>query len=209
MEGNVVKRVEKQAPFLQTAPPNTWPLREKTPMTEFPDYEPATGRLTLTADELAELGPRLNEFAGVLLGGRMFKNLYSLLDIEGGGRMGTFVFVLRQGDGIAPLVYMYNPSACSFELTPVDSPRQVFIGGMECWAADLLAVLRGEIGVIALLFGRALCWNALPRRLNFDVFSELFRMSHPLRRPAEYLRIYERLLHSCGPVTPSIMHRTA
>ena len=50
------------------------------------------------------------------------------------------------------------------------SPAGV-IAGLECWAADLLAVLC-EMGDIALLFGRATLWNWLPSRLNFDLFVE-------------------------------------
>ena len=79
---------------------------------------------------------------------------------------------------------------------------------MECWATDLLAVLSGEMGDIALLFGRALLWNALPNRLNFDVFGELQKASCPLRLPAEYLRLYERLLADCGQVTPMVPARS-
>ena len=111
--------------------------------------------------------------------------------------------------GRAPLVYAYNPSRCGFERTPADEPRQSFIAGMECWATDLLAVLSGELGVIALLFGRAGVWNTLPGRFNFDIFGELHRISHPLRRPAEYLRIYERLLGDLSPQSPSVLHRSS
>ena len=210
MEDNQVKRVEKQSPFLTTTPPNTWPLREKAAMTEFPDYAPATGRHELTEAERTRLPQRLNEFAGAMFGSGPFKNLYSMLEIEGEGRMGTFAFVLRQGEKQPPLVFMYNASACTFDLmpVPVEDPRQAFIGTMACWATDLLAVLDGEIGSIALSFGRALLWNALPGRFKFDVFGELQKISHPLRRPADYLRIYERVLHSVGEVTPTIMHRS-
>ncbi len=208
MENNVIKRVEKQSPFLTTAPPSTWPLREKTAMTEFPDYAPATGRRELTEAELPRLQQRLNEFAGALFGCLLFKNLYSLLEIECEGRMGTFALVLRPGEKEPPLVFMYNASACTFDLVPVEDPRQVFIAGLQCWATDLLAVLDCEMGSIALSFGRALLWNDLPNRLNFDVFGELQKISHPLRRPSEYLRIYERLLRSAGEAMPLIRHRS-
>jgi hypothetical protein len=211
MQGNAVQRVEKQAPFLATASPNTWPAREKTPMTEFPDYQPATGRAEpLTEAELDRLRQRLSGFAGTLVGGPLFKNLLSILDIETEGRCKTFAFVLRQGAKAPPLTFLYNPSGCTFDLIPtVDNPRQVFLAGFECWAADLLAVLSGEMGAIALLYGRASLWNALPARFNFDLFGELMRESHPLRHPEEYLRTYQRILASCADTTPTIMHRGA
>jgi len=219
MQDNQVRRVEKQAPFLTTTAPNTWPIRDKAPRGQLPDYEPATGRRELTAEAAAQLQQRLDEFAGALVGGGLFKNLYSLLEIEGQGKKGTFAFVLRHGPGPTephgegdkvsgqPLVFVYNPTACTFDLTAVARPPEEFIAGMECWATDLLAVLSGELGDIALLFGRAALWNALPTRLNFDVFGELQRVSGPLRRPAAYLRTYERILQGCGSVTPTIRPR--
>jgi hypothetical protein len=209
MEDNQVKRVEKFSPFLTTTPPNTWPLREKTAMTEFPDYAPATGRRELAETELALLHDRLGEFAGALVGSNLFRHLYSLLEIEGGGRKGTFVFVLRQGENVAPWVFVYDPSACSFALTQVANPQNEFIAGMECWATDLLAVLSGDMADIALLFGRAKLWNALPNRFNFDLFGELQRISCPLRRPAAWLRHYQQIWQSCIEVTPTIRHRSA
>jgi hypothetical protein len=85
---------------------------------------------------------------------------------------------------------VYAPAACDF--VP-GGDRDDYLAGLECWGADLLAVLDGELGPIALTFGRAHLWNALPQRFNFDIFSELHRVSHPLRRPAEFLRTYRRL----------------
>ena len=217
MEDHQVKRVEKQAPFLGTTAPNTWPIRDKAPRGQLPDYEPATGRRALTPAARAQLLERLTEFAGALVGGGLFKSLYSLLEIEGQGKRATFAFVLRQSPdstdsdkdsgGSEPLIFVYNPAACSFDLTPVARPQDEFIAGLECWATDLLAVLSGEMGDIALLFGRAALWNTLPNRLNFDVFGELQRISGPLRRPAAYLRTYERILQGCASVTPSIRPR--
>ena len=207
MQDNQVKRVEQQAPFLTTAPPADWPLRDKSARTMIPDYAPATARCELTTDELERLKSRLNEFAGALVGSLLFRNLYSILDLEFEGRRGTFAFVLRTGEKADPLVFAYNPSACIFEQVVVPAPREVFVAGLTCWATDLLAVFEGELGSIALSFGRAQVWNALPGRLRFDVFAELQKVSHPLRRPAEYLRIYERILKSCPNVPPTLRHR--
>ena len=69
-------------------------------------------------------------------------------------------------------------------------------------------MLAGELGPIALTFGRARLWNALPARFTFDIFGELHRVSHPLRQPAAYLRTYERLWHAAQDITPTIAGRS-
>ncbi len=78
---------------------------------------------------------------------------------------------------------------------------------MECWATDLLAVLRGDLGPIAISFGRSLFWNALPQRFRFELLEELYRFSHPLRRPAAVYRVYERLLQGCAATEPLVLPR--
>lgn len=57
-------------------------------------------------------------------------------------------------------------------------------------------MLRGELGPIALEFGRATIWSANSRRFRFDIVGDSYRASHPLRQPAQDLRIYERLWRS-------------
>ena len=85
-----------------------------------------------------------------------------------------------------------------------ERPRQVYLAGIECWATDLLAVLRGELGPITLAYGRATFWNALPQGFRFDLFEALFRLSHPLRRPADFLRTYRRLWDENRSVPPQV-----
>jgi hypothetical protein len=63
-------------------------------------------------------------------------------------------------------------------------------------------VLAGELGPIALTFGRARLWNALPGRLRFDMFPDLHRVSHPLRKPDAYYAIYERLWQRAKDTQP-------
>ena len=55
------------------------------------------------------------------------------------------------------------------------------------------ALLGGDMGPMALTFGRARLWNAVPALVADVIFDELYRVSHPLRRPAETFRAYERL----------------
>jgi hypothetical protein len=183
-------KVEPAQPFLATRPRETWPSRARTGG-EIRDYAPATGRCALEDGGIDRLRARLGELAGALVGGAVFRGLCSLLVSECGERRPTFAFSLRDGD--RRHVLEYAPDACAFVDGAEDAER-AYIAGLECWASDLLAVLDAELGPIALTFGRARVWNALPSRFHFDIFHDLHRFSHPLRRPAEYLRLYERLL---------------
>jgi hypothetical protein len=188
MKGNKLQAVDESVPFLMTTPRDQWPSRAKAEVA-VPDYAPATTRAIDDAG-VDELRHRLDELAGSMVGSTLFRSLFSLLDAELGGRKPTFVIVARREPG-EPVALEYDPSACGFRAGTTD--RAAYLAGFECWASDLLAVLRGELGPIGLTFGRARLWNALPKRFNFDIFGELHRVSHPLRRPADYLKIYERL----------------
>jgi hypothetical protein len=207
MEGMKIKRVQPDAPFLSTAPRASWPSRAKSDAGAIPDYAPATGRRELNADERGQLEQGLGEFAASLVGGTLFKGFHSLLEGAAPGRAPTFALVLRHGSsGDKRLVYEYAPSECAFVLGN-DRPRETYLAGIECWATDFLAVLRGELGPIAITFGRARLWNALPAKFRFDLFGDLYRMSHPLRRPAETLRTYQRLWKASAGVEPVVRHR--
>jgi hypothetical protein len=209
MEGHRLKRVFDETPFLKTTPPETWPARgsapEKAGAKGIPDYEPATGRREMLNGDNERLEQRLQEFAGALVGGFIFKGLHSLLHDPATGRMLTFALALRNG-GNDRRVYEYVPSACAF-VQGAPNPEATYLAGMECWGSDLLATLNGDLGAIALNFGRARLWNALPDRFFFDLFAELHRVSHPLRRPTEYLRSYRRLWAKCTDVAPTIFRR--
>lgn len=205
MEENVIVAVDDETPFLGTAPLETWPARDKRPRGSepTPDYEPATGSRDISRKELDRLQVCLREFAESLVGSTLFKSLYSLMDIELPDRVPSFALVLRTRDKRAALLFAYNPNACDFVPIQTANPRAVYLAGMECWATDFLAVLSGELGPIALSFGRSFMWNALPARFNFNIVGELYRMSHPLRRPNEFYRIYQRLLQKHGAPKPT------
>jgi hypothetical protein len=189
--------VRASQPWLATAPKESWPSRAKAPA-EIRDYAPATGRRE--APDLARLRTRLDDLAGSLVGGVLFRGLASLLESEHEGKAGTFAFALRTGD--ARIVFEYEPTSCTF----VERDRPC-VAGLECWASDLLAVLDGELGPIALTFDRSRVWNELPQRLNFDIFEELHRVSHPLRQPDAFYRLYERLLAPARDTQPQIFRR--
>ena len=65
------------------------------------------------------------------------------------------------------------------------------------------------LGPIALTYGRARLWNALPARFSFDVFGDLYRVSHPLRRPAATLAVYERLRAGAQDSQPIVVGRSS
>jgi len=187
--------VEDRAPWLAAAPRSEWPTRGRgggTPR----DFTPATGTLIYDREKL-ERG--LAELAGTLVGGPLFRALSSLLVTECGDRKPTFAFVLRT-DG-EPVTYEYAPTACTFVPGSGDT-----IAGLECYASDLAAVLAGELGAIALTFGRSRLWHHLAGRIGFDPFSEMHRLSHPLRKPAAYLATYEQIWKSQREVSPSLGH---
>jgi hypothetical protein len=196
-------KVESAQPFLATAARDSWPSRAKA-AGEPRDYAPATGRRALDAGELDRLRTRLAELAGSLVGGAVFRGLASLLASECGDRRPTFALVVRD-DG-ARRCFEYAPHACAFSEGAADAER-TYVAGLECWATDLLAVLDAALGPIALTFGRARVWNSLPGRLNFEIFNDLHRFSHPLRRPREYLALYERLLAPVRDTAPVIFAR--
>ena len=207
MEGGRLKRVvEDAAPFLSTPSPATWPSRARAEVATIPDYAPATGRRALEEAEREQLKAGLSEFAASLVGGTIWKGLHSLLEDAVEGHTPTFALVLRHGADGVTLVYEYVPSECAFRPGKA-AARESYLAGMECWATDFLAVLRGELGPIALTFGRARLWNALSAGFRFDIFGELYRMSHPLRRPAEYLRTYQRQWAQCAGVDATIRAR--
>ena len=204
MQAGKLKQVDAEAPFLRAEPRESWPSRARAQIAA-PDYAPATRR-ALEPGELDRLRAALDELAGTLVGGVLFRGLCSLREDELGGRRGTFAFVARDGD--ARHVLAYAPGACAFE-PGVEPARDVYLAGLECWAADLLAVAEGALGPIALTFGRARLWNALPARFRFDIFEELHRHSHPLRKPAAYLHTYERLWQRAAGIEPVVRYRGA
>ena len=208
LESNRIRKVEQSKPFLRTAPPNEWPSRVRSASKDAPDYEPATGHREFSEKDVENVRALLDEFAAALVGSYVFKNLHSLLKSETKDRKQTFVFSLRQGrGGCATLVFEYAANACAFHQVECANPESTYLAGLECWGSDMLAVLKGELGPIGILFARAKLWNALPKRFRFDIFEELYRMSHPLRRPAAFLHTYERLWEKSAGVTPSIFAR--
>ncbi len=202
MEHNRLVRVDDRTPFLGTPPRPRWPLRRRDPAMTVPDYPPATGRRALSADDAAALPGVLDELAGALVGGILFRSLHSLLTAMIGPRRPTFALVLRSDDG--DRTFEYDANGCAFVPAPPGDPRAIYLAGMECWASDFVAVMRGAYGPITLAYGRAKVWNALPGGFRFDLFEALYRSSHPLRRPKAFLATYRRLWEKHQAAMPAV-----
>jgi len=202
MEANRVTRVDQGTPFLEVRARSEWPARARIAKTDSLDYAPASGRRDLSDEDRKRLKEGLDRLANALVGGILFRSLHSMLAIEAQGRKCTFALVLRVGSDGNAETFEYDASACAFIPVQGVDAREAYLAGWECWATDLLAVLDGEIGPIALMFGRARLWNLLPQRLRFDLHEGLTKLSHPLSRPGQYLRNYERLWAKNKAVAP-------
>ncbi len=186
--------VEAERPFLRALPRAEWPSRAHAgDVTLMETYPPFTERRALTAPERDELTGELAELAAFLHGGDLFRALYSLGDGELEGREPTLALVLLDGDEDA-ITFEYDVAACAFVPADVADPFADYVAGVECWARDLLAVLRGDVGPTAIVFGRGRVWTSIPERIALSFESLLWPYCHPLRRPARFARLYRKLL---------------
>ncbi len=196
-----VAAIRPDSPFLHAPPRAEWPSRRYAgpgPLLE--SYSPATAVRDLEEAELVELGAELEGFAAHLCSRRTFRALLSLDGQELEGRRPTFSLVLLCDDAGGSYVYEYDASSCAFVPTEGVDPVRDYVGGLECWASDLLAVLRGELAPSAIWFGRSRCWSALPDRCQID-WGELWIHCHPLRRPDRFLELYRTMLASNADAT--------
>src|SRR3989475_3487159 len=134
MEGHRLKRVFDDTPFLTTAPPETWPARGKDgkgEATDILDYAPATGRTEMESAEYAVLEQGLQEFAGSLVSGTIFRGLHSFLDDQVKGRIPTFAVALRDSRAGERRVYEYVSSACAF-VRGTSNAEETYLAGIEC-----------------------------------------------------------------------------
>jgi hypothetical protein len=192
-----------------TAPPRAeWPARsgDRAPAW-LADYRPATGRLDLSDEELAALGVELDRFAGQLYASALFRQLYSLGRADTKGRKPTVALMLRAGDDGSAYVFEYQPQACRFVAVAEPDPVTAYLAVYECWAADLLALLRGEVASTTLLFARCRHWNASPELLGFDFDRYLVEYAHPLRMPERFLALYRRVLAALPDQPPRVAWR--
>lgn len=192
--------------FIRTRAPELWPAREhRGEGPRLLDYAPACGRTRVGAGGRDALTHELIDFARYLYGTPLFCELHSLPTTLASGASARPCLSLRDDDG--GFVLAYEPSACSFVPHPSADPTQEFAAGLECWASDLLALLRGELGVSALCYaGRLRVWNHSPSQLRISA-RELWDFGHPLRRPDRAARLYQHLLAAQPDAAPSVRAR--
>ena len=184
-------------PFVRALPEREWPSRAwQPPVEKAPDFGPATGRKSFDEADLEELMRELADFATSLYGSLLFRALYSLSSQDLGGKRPTVVLALRvdDGDGEEAFMLEYAPQACRFVEAQAEDPSEAYLGGLECWASDLLAVLRGELGPTAMLFGRARQWCTLPDKFDLTLDGPLWMYANPLRRPDRFLALYREIV---------------
>jgi hypothetical protein len=192
VDGVVTNRRPHSA-FLSTPPESEWPSRQYVgDVSLLGDYAPFTEARDLTPDELGEMERELAGFAAFLYGSKIFRDLLALDTSDLGGRRPTISLVLLCDDEGGSYTYEYDATACAFVDARGDDPVADYVGGLECWASDLLAVFRGDISVGAIMFGRGRTWTALPEDVGLS-FMPLCLYAHPLRRPDRALSLYRRL----------------
>jgi hypothetical protein len=188
MRQGAVVDTHAESSFLRALPAAEWTSRAFRGDVDLVESYPSF--LSPCAFDREALRGELAAFAAYLYSSKLFRALYSLDPEELGGRRATFAVVaLSDGD---PYVYEYDPTSCTFVVADSDDPVAEYVGGIECWGGDLLAVLRGEAPPSAIVFGRGRSWNALPERCDIG-WTELWSFCHPLRWPERFLALYRRL----------------
>jgi hypothetical protein len=192
--------------FIEALPRERWPDRTHAgDGARLTDYAPACGRRSLPAAEREALLHELTDFARHLYASAVFGQLCSLPTTPIDGRQPALGLCLRTDEG--PLGLRYDPCGCRFVPHEGEDPVAELMSGIECWAADLLALLRGHLGPTALCYaGRLRVWNADARRLHLSPH-ELWTFAHPLRRPAAAAVLYRRLLDAEPAGAPRLRGR--
>ncbi len=191
--------IADETPFLRSLPRDAWPLRGSDERGWLEEFSPATGRTVATAEELTALGGELQALARHMHGGPQFREVYGLTHDDAKGREPTVAIVARSGDGA--FVFAYEPQGCRFVATEVADPAGHYLAVFECWATDLLALLRAEVSANTLLFGRSRMWNANPSAFGLTLPGDLLLYAHPLRHPERFLALY-RSVHAAQPEAP-------
>ncbi len=208
LRAGTIVEVSEHCEFLRATPRATWPSREFVgDVSVLKSYAPACGRSDFDERDLPELTRGLAGFARFLYGGRTFRSLYSLDREELGARRPTFSLVALADAGSGAYVYEYDPQGCRFAAARDVDPVNDYVGGLEFWATDLLAICRGELASSAIPFGRGRIWNALPERCEIS-FREFCLYFHPLRQPDLFLTLYRSLLRAEPALAPVVRARS-
>jgi hypothetical protein len=205
MRGGALVDLEPESALLGALPREEWPDRRyRGEVRWLEQYRPATGRAELAEGELAALEGELAAFAAFLYAREPFRRLYSLSAEELEGRRPTFAFVLRADEDGGVYVYEYEPRDCRFRAVDSEDPVSEYLAVYECYASDLLALLRAEISQDSLTLGRCRQWMVDLDLFDLDLYLMLY--AHPLRQTARYLALYRRVL-AAQPTAPLRIRR--
>lgn len=194
--------VSAETGFVAARPAAEWPVRSVGKPDWLPDFGPATGRQALDDEQLGALGRELDSLAAYLHNRKGFRRGYSLSHDDLDGREPTLAIVTWTDDGA--FVWAYEPQGCRFVSVDESDPMSRYAGVFECWATDLLGVLRAEMSPNTLLFGRARARFGIPDRYPYSLFDEILRYVHPLRHPARFRALYEQVRSRFADIEPVI-----
>jgi hypothetical protein len=201
-EGKLVDVVDR-SPFAEALPKEEWPFRGQSgEITWLDDFGPACGRKDFAAADLEALEEELAGFAAFLYANFPFRRLYSLRAAEIEGRRPTIALLLRADAAGATHVFEYEPQACRFRRVTSEDPLREYVGVYECWATDLLALLRAEIASPSLALARSRHFATGAELFDLDLY--LMEYAHPLRQPARFLELYRRVIASQRTASPPI-----
>jgi hypothetical protein len=206
MQGGALAGVEPAPAYLGALPRPEWPSRGhagEIPWLE--ELSPATGRASLMPGELSALEAELARFAAFLYARAPLRRLYSLSAEELGGRRPTFALLLRADEDGGAYVYEYEPQGCRFRAASSEDPVSEYLAVYECFATDLLALLRCEISSASLTLGRCRHFAAEVELFDLDVYLMLY--AHPLRQPARFLSLYREVYARRPKARPQIRAR--
>ncbi len=191
--------------FIKSLPREQWPERDyRSTLGILADYQAACGEPHFDSTCLPELLEGLADLARFLYAGPLFRALHSLGNDDTQNRYPALALRLRSDPAGHAFTLRYEPRACAFIACECADPVATFISGIECWASDLLALLRGELGPSALCYaGHLRTWNHAPSQVYVSP-DMLWHFAHPLRRPKAAAALYRRLLAAQPETVPRI-----
>lgn len=195
IDGGCLASGESQAQFVRALPSDCWPDRsfaiEGEEPKPFQELEAGSGKARASEQELRLLLDLLSEFARYLYGTALFRALYSIDAAKLGDIKPTFaIFAISGGEYH---VFEYCPSSCEFVNLKQDTWPASHIIAIECYATDLLDVLRCRLSLSAVMFGRIRRWHAPAPDLRWALDRALWQYAHPLRHPVRYFETYMEL----------------
>lgn len=205
MRSGEIVDIKEGETFLKSQPRELWPDRDYRPtLRTLADYPAACGKPYFDCACLPELLEGLADLGRFLYGGPLFCALHSLGNDDTGDLRPALALRLRSDPAGDAFTLRYEPRACAFVTSTCEDPVGTFVSGIECWASDLLALLRGEIGPSALCYaGHLRTWNHSPSQVYVSP-DMLWHFAHPLRRPEAAAALYRRLLATLPETVPQI-----